>query len=152
MSKITIAAIDLQQVSGSNDYVIVTEKTKQYPKGAFRFTQIGIERIAQRCMFSKDLRALKSLIQLSNGSAKLSFDVEKCVEGAEYKNAKGEVLGNYTQNWDKPINQELTLGAVALMVLVNKSLETAFAESTPQAVYTPQPKIVEPQNEPEHTA
>ena len=125
-TKITLEVQGLQIV-GDGKYALLTKpsKTNPSPNGVHIVNQAQIDRISERCLGVKNVIGLKHMIQVSNGSAKLTIDAEDCKAGETFTKANGET-GTYTKDWVKYNNHEISLGIVAQMKLAELSLADSF--------------------------
>ena len=125
------------QFTNDGDIAIITAPSAINAKGVFVMKGNQANRILQRAGVPNAI-ALKHLVTLTNGTSKLSIQVEECKAGDVWKNEATGETGTYEKDWTKLSNHSVELGFAAQMKLVDASLagmSSGFA--VPQRVAAP---------------
>lgn len=154
-NKIILAVIGCQ-LFDDGGAVLITKPSKENPSqnGVHKLNAGQFRRIVKRCVGVENAIGFKHLIEMSNGTAKLSIDAELIKAGDTYvtkegetktyegaKDADGKMKGD--GSWTKHSNHEVTLGVAAQIKLTELSLAHSFANA--QAFV--QPKVAAPAQE-----
>lgn len=120
--------------------VIITKPSADNPSknGVHQISAGQLSRIARRTLGVDRPIGLKHMIDVSNGSAKLSIEAELCKAGDTYTKPNGETGTYGDKDWTKYSNHAIELGAVAKLKLAELSLGNAFQEAN----YVQAPKAV----------
>lgn len=145
--KLIVTGIQLFADGGG---VILTKPSKENPSanGVHKVNAGQLRRIVLRCLGVDNAIGFKHLIEMSNGTAKLSIEAELITVGATYVTKEGETKTyegsknpdgkmNGDGSWVKYSNHEISLGVAAQIKLTELSLAHSFANAQVFA----QPKV-----------
>ena len=116
------------QLTNEGNLVLICASSKLNAKGAFVMNAAQSARILQRAGVP-NVYALKHLVGISNGTSKMSMEVENCKAGDVWINVKDGTTGTYEKDWIKLSNHGIELGWAAQQKLVDASLAGAFSNA-----------------------
>lgn len=125
MSKTVNQSIIDVQLTNEGNLVLICAPSALNAKGAYVMNAAQTARILQRAGIP-NVYALKHLVAITNGTTKMSMEVEECKAGDAWVNAKNNTSGTYEKDWTKLSNHGIELGWVAKQKLVDASLAGAF--------------------------
>ena len=138
MKTIKLSIKDVQ-FTNDGDIAIITDTHAINATGVFVMKGNQAGRILMRAGVPNAL-ALKHLVTLTNGTSKLTVQVEECKAGDAWTNEKTGETGTYEKDWTKLSNHSVELGFAAQMKLVDASLAGMSAGFAPvQRVAAPAP-------------
>lgn len=115
----------------------IVKPTKDYPYGVMEISAGNLARISARTLGINHPIGLKLAVDLSNGSASLSVNMEERKAGDTFKKSNGEV-GTIQKDHIAWNNHEITLGLGAQMKVTEIALGSAYSQvpsyTTPKKV------------------
>jgi len=134
MKKVSLKLLALQIFAQANERgnvaAAIVAPTKDYPYGVMEISEGNLRRISTRCLGINHPTGLKLAIDMSNGSAKLSVDMEERKAGDSFTKKNGE-KGTIQKDHIAWNNHEITLGLAAQTKLVEIALGGAYASQSP---------------------
>lgn len=148
MKKIILQVLSIQLFAQANSRgnvaALITKTSEANPSknGVHEINEGQLRRIVTRSLGVFNPIGFKHMIEMCNGSAKLSIDATECVTGEAYEKSNGE-KGTYTKDWTKYSNHEVSFGIVGSQMLVKLSLQSSFEQAAQSYAPTFAPKKAE---------
>lgn len=127
MKKVILSLLSVQLLTDGGA-VLITKKSTDNPSanGVHKITAGQFQRIVTRALGFYNPIAFKALIDVCNGSAKLSIDKLECKTGDAWENKISGEKGTYTKDWTKYSNHEVVLGIVGQMKIAEIAMTASL--------------------------